>query len=202
MGIVPRTGIAGWVYGTSALHAPMQNSAAASGRVTAFCGRGGSRQRTSMRDPSAAASITADTTLSGALRDTPVRLGCGDRLGPRYGKQATRRVLVALRRSRGARRGRCPCSAGLLAGGAGQAGLAEWKHLGMVGRDRQQAASSIAAFKNTAVANVAIIYATGPSPPPPLRGCGCARLSPPWPRPGSASPASLSWWEARRAVPI
>ena len=65
---------------------------------------------------------------------------------------------------------------GLLAGGVmsawlvwrrGQAGLAEWKHLGWAGWSAATVSSaaticSIAAFKNTAVANVAIIYATAP----------------------------------------
>ena len=65
---------------------------------------------------------------------------------------------------------------GLLAGGVmsawlvwrrGQAGLADWKHLGWAGWSAATVSSAaticfIAAFKNTAVANVAIIYATAP----------------------------------------
>ena len=65
---------------------------------------------------------------------------------------------------------------GLLAGGVmlvwlvwrrGQAGLADWKHLGWAGWSAATVSSVaticfIAAFKNTAVANVAIIYATAP----------------------------------------
>ena len=65
---------------------------------------------------------------------------------------------------------------GLLAGGVmsawlvwrrGQAGLADWKHLGWGGWSAATVSSAaticfIAAFKNTAVANVAIIYATAP----------------------------------------
>ena len=65
---------------------------------------------------------------------------------------------------------------GLLAGGVmsawlvwrrGQAGLAHWKHLGWAGWSAATVSSAaticfIAAFKNTAVANVAIIYATAP----------------------------------------
>ena len=41
-----------------------------------------------------------------------------------------------------------------------------------------------------------------PSSPPPLHGGGCAKLpvSRPWPRPGSGSPGSSSWWETRGAV--
>ena len=49
----------------------------------------------------------------------------------------------------------------------GQAGLADWKHLGWAGWSAATVSSAaticfIAAFKNTAVANVAIIYATAP----------------------------------------
>ena len=65
---------------------------------------------------------------------------------------------------------------GLLAGGVmsawlvwrrGQAGLSDWKHLGWAGWSAATVSSAaticfIAAFKNTAVANVAIIYATAP----------------------------------------
>ncbi len=65
---------------------------------------------------------------------------------------------------------------GLLAGGVmlawlvwrrGQAGLADWKHLGWAGWSAATVSSVaticfIAAFKNTAVANVAIIYAIAP----------------------------------------
>ena len=65
---------------------------------------------------------------------------------------------------------------GLLAGGVmsawlvwrqGQAGLADWKHLGWAGWSAATVSSAaticfIAAFKNTTVANVAIIYATAP----------------------------------------
>ena len=65
---------------------------------------------------------------------------------------------------------------GLLAGGVmsawlvwrrGRAGLADWKHLGWAGWSAATVSSAaticfIAAFKNTAVANVAIIYGTAP----------------------------------------
>ena len=65
---------------------------------------------------------------------------------------------------------------GLLAGGVmsawlawqpGRHGLADWKHLGWAGWSAATVSSAaticfIAAFKNTAVANVAIIYATAP----------------------------------------
>ena len=49
----------------------------------------------------------------------------------------------------------------------GRAGLADWKHLGWAGWSAATVSSAaticfIAAFKNTAVANVAIIYATAP----------------------------------------
>ena len=65
---------------------------------------------------------------------------------------------------------------GLLAGGVmsawlvwrrGQAGLADWKHLGWAGWSAATVSITaticfLAAFKNTTVANVAIIYATAP----------------------------------------
>ena len=109
------------------------------------------------------ASITADTTLSGALRDTPVRLtGCGDRLGPRCREAG--RTRPRPRCALGARveyggdvrqgcRGRCMDRAALarapgrrsdvgLAGVASRSGRAlglEASGLGgMVGCDRQQ----------------------------------------------------------------
>ena len=109
------------------------------------------------------ASMTADTTLSGALLDTPVRLpGRGDRLGPRYrtaGRTRSRpRCAVGGRVEHGRDlhqgcRGGCMDRAALarapgrrsdvgLAGVASRSGGARGLETsglgGMVGRDRQQ----------------------------------------------------------------
>ena len=134
-------------------------------------------------------SITADTTLSGALLDTPIRLtGRGDRRGSRCREAgALGRILVALSALAWSTAGIFTKGVeaavwtvllwrGLLAAGVmtawlawrrGRAGLAGWKHLGWAGWSAATVNSAaticfIAAFKNTAVANVAAIYATAP----------------------------------------
>ena len=135
------------------------------------------------------ASITADTTLSGALRILPSDSPDAEIvLAHDAGKQAALgRVLVALSALAWSTAGIFTKGVeadvwtvllwrGLLAGGVmsawlvwrrGQAGLSDWKHLGWAGWSAATVSSAaticfIAAFKNTAVANVAIIYATAP----------------------------------------